>query len=273
MYKNLRDDKRAIVQSIATHGGLGKTTELKGFIEVLRRNDFTPLLISADPSTDGFKESYGARDENLILLINQPLETGVVEINLEDKDSSLSNILSLPEVINRDVVIDSKGGVLNHYVDQYGSLRPFYEQHADTSYFVYINLITELEKSFINLDTLVDAHECLQSKREKAKGEPGLDVEIMFVNIISLGKIGLEVSERKKITEKYSQWLKTTKLPKQISVDTFRFEARFDNAQTKDFFSHKSIIENLHTVPAGTKIVASQFLNEREEAWGELLGF
>lgn len=285
--KNIREDKRSLFLSIATHGGITKTTEQKGLIEVLRQNDFNPALLDADLESDGFRESYGSRDENGVLLPMgytelrdendellsiEPSGNGVTELNLEDKDSTLSNIMTSQALHNRDIVLNTKGGSLNHFIAQYGSLRPFYDAHKETTAFYLINPIVDIEKSFLNLDALADAHQVLQTQREKRNGG-GLEVEIHFVNILNLGKVGESMAERKKITEKYNLWLKTVKLPAQIKIHTFRFEARFDNPITKDFFTNKSILDNIADMPMGTKIIATQFLNEREEAWGELLGF
>jgi hypothetical protein len=256
-------EKISIITKLNLYGQVGGTTELLGVVNLLHAIGLDPVLISADPTSQILREVYGQRDSNGELESMQGLGEGVVEIDLEDKDGSLLDVILDSRIADRDIVIDSKGGVYSSVVAMYpGGLDEFFAPLEWTHRFINIDCMTDLQKSFDNLDAQYAEFNKIQS-----------GMEIHLVRVFSLGKTN-GTKDRDKIIEKYKEWEATHPFDNpNIHVHKVLFNTSWSKPEVSEYFATKNIREGLKQSENLGQIlaIAPQFLAERDKAWSQIL--
>lgn len=250
--------KRSIFENFATSGSMGKSTELLRLIEFLHAAGLNPVLISADSNSQILKNIYGTKNSIGVTDINQVLGQGVVTIDIEKKDGTFSNILFDDTIDGRDIILDTKGGTFNAFVDEFGGLNAYYNAFSDDKFYK-LNCMPDIEKGFQNLDEQYQIYSDLDC-----------DTEIHIVNIFSQGKIGSEANYTA-IVEKYKDWKNNHPYPKNITVHEMVFKTKWTTKDSQLFFSNNRIRDAIKTERSSNKLLAPGFLNEGDREWSKLL--
>lgn len=249
--------KPTVITNFSTMGNMGKTTELLGVVELIRAAGIEPVYVSADPESNVLLNLYGKRSESGDLT-KQSLGDGVVGINMEDKTGALVNILYDEKIEGRDVVVDTKGGVFDSFITEFGGLSDFYNQFPDHR-FVSIDCVADPIKGFQNLN-----------RQHEAYADLDTETEIHLVRVFSAGKIGSN-DKCEAIIKQYEKFKKDSEFPSNVTIHELRFDTKWTTQDSIGFFSNNRIREALKNERSVNNLLGTKFLNERDRAWSKIL--
>lgn len=265
----INPDRPFLIINFNTHGNLGKTTEEKRFLEFYSAlMGRLPVIISADPTEPKvMRQNYGQRDENNILLpeSKQQLGKGVVEIDVEDKDGELANLLAEAIDMERDVLVDTKGGSLDAFAKNWGSVVSFFNNFAHYNIVWLVPFVNDHQKDIGNLN----------SQYQLLTNDPNnneLYADITMLHIFSEGKIGND----KKVAhamEEVAKWEEKNQFPSSVRTHKVVFKTNWAEREfIHPLFRDREIRQIANQKrPDDAKMIAQQFLNEGDMFWSKFL--
>lgn len=260
--KTMIPGRRTHILTLNRASNIGKTTEIVGAIEFLHQAGFSPALISGDPKSNVLKDIYAARDPQTGVTLKQELGAGVVTIDLQAKQGAYVNMLYNWD---GDTILDSKGGVLDDIIEEYTDLAHVFNSFPDDR-FIFISPISDPKKAFNHLQVEFENIACADT-----------ETEIHIVNIFSKGKIGNDTSVEE-IMDLYHTFRQThnyndssIKPKANVTVHEALFKTMWNTPAAIDFFATKKIREASLLEKSNNKIIANNFLNERDRFWSKIL--
>lgn len=264
------DNRPYLFINFNTHGNLGKTTEEKRFLEFyFALMGIYPVIISADPTEPKvMRQNYGQRDSNNLLLPEdeQQLGVGVVEIDMEDKDGKLANLLREAYDMNRDVLVDTKGGSLDSFANNWEGIVSFFNNFSNIFKIIWlVPFVDDYTKDEGNLNK---QHQYLTNDINNNQ----LYADIDMIYIFSQGKMGSE-KQSQHIQGLVAQWEQANPYP----TDTKTIKAVFKSDWSKmeeinELFRDKEIrVLANQKIPDNSKLLAESFLNEGDAFWAKTL--